>query len=86
MIDVVGHARVEECLLARRFDEVSLLVIYRDGMRSGDTHVIAAVGVDEKGCKRVLGIQQGATENAAAVKDLLERLVTQGVTHLEVVS
>src|SRR5581483_9270894 len=29
--------------------------------------------------KHVLGIQGGATENAAAVKDLLERLVAQGV-------
>lgn len=68
-----------ERLLERSFDEVNLLVIYLDGMQFGDTHVIAAVGVDKKGRNHVLGIQEGATENAAAVKDLLERLVAQGV-------
>ena len=35
--------------------------------------------VDVEGRKHLLGIQEGATENAAAVKDLLERLVAQGV-------
>jgi transposase-like protein len=37
------------------------------------------VGVDEQGKKNVLGIQEGATENAAAVKALLEELVERGV-------
>jgi putative transposase len=66
-------------LLERRFDELDLLVIYIDGMVFGDQHVIAAVGVDGEGHKHVLGIQQGATENAAAVEDLLEQLVARGV-------
>ncbi len=43
-------------------------------MRFGSHHVISAVGVDSEGRKHVLGIQLGATENAAAVKDLLTRL------------
>jgi len=42
-------------------------VIYLDGMVFGEHHVISAVGVDRAGHKHVLGIQQGATENAAAV-------------------
>lgn len=66
-------------LLERGFDELDLLVIYIDGMVFGDQHVIAAVGVDAEGHKHVLGIQQGATENAAAVADLLEQLVARGV-------
>jgi len=66
-------------LLERGFDELDLLVIYIDGMVFGDQHVIAAVGVDAEGHKHVLGIQQGATENAAAVEDLLEQLVARGV-------
>ena len=66
-------------LLERRFDELDVLVIYIDGMVFGDQHVIAAVGVDAEGHKHVLGIQQGATENAAAVEDLLEQLVARGV-------
>jgi len=73
-----GEAALRQ-LLERRFDELDLLVIYIDGMVFGDQHVIAAVGVDAEGHKHVLGIQQGATENAAAVEDLLEQLVARGV-------
>jgi transposase-like protein len=53
-------------LLHRRFDDVDLLAIYIDGMHFGDQCVIGAVGVDAQGNKHVLGIQEGATENAAA--------------------
>jgi putative transposase len=67
-------------LLERRFDEVDPLVIYIDGMMFGEHHVISAVGVDRAGHKHVLGMQQGATENAAAVEDLLQQLVARGVT------
>jgi transposase-like protein len=66
-------------LLERRLEEIDLLVIYIDGMQFGEHHVISAVGVDPAGHKHVLGIQQGATENAAAVEDLLEQLVARGV-------
>lgn len=66
-------------LLERRFDEIDLLVIYIDGMQFGEQHIISAVGVDRAGQKHVLGIQQGATENAAAVEDLLGQLVGRGV-------
>lgn len=66
-------------LLERRFDELDLLVIYLDGMVFGDHHMISAVGVDGEGRKHVLGIQQGATENAVAVEDLLRQLVARGV-------
>src|SRR5262249_38914160 len=53
-------------LLERRFDEIDLLVIYLNGMPFGEHPIISAVGVDRAGHKQVLGIQQGATENAAA--------------------
>lgn len=68
-----------QALLERRFDKLELLVIYLDGMVFGDHHVISAVGVDAEGHKHVLGIQEGATENAAAVEDLLKHLVERGV-------
>jgi len=68
-----------EQLTARRFDDTDLLIIYIDGMAFGDHCIIGAVGVDVEGHKHLLGIQEGATENAATVKDLLERLVAQGV-------
>jgi putative transposase len=73
-----GEEALKE-LLERRFDEMDLLVIYLDGMQFGEHHVISAVGVDRAGQKHVLGLQQGATENCAAVEDLLEQLVARGV-------
>ena len=73
-----GEEALQE-LLERRFEDVDLLVIYIDGMMFGDHHVLSAVGVDAQGQKHVLGIQQGATENAAAVEDLLQQLVGRGV-------
>jgi transposase-like protein len=73
-----GEEALQE-LLERHFDDVDLLVIYIDGMVFGDYHVISAVGVDRAGHKHVLGIQQGATENTAAVEDLLQQLVARGV-------
>src|SRR5215469_11628903 len=73
-----GEKALKE-LLERGFDKIDLLVIYIDGMQFGEHHVISAVGVDRAGDKHVLGMQQGATENAAAVEDLLEQLVSRGV-------
>ena len=73
-----SEAEVEK-LLNRRFEDVDLLIIYVDGIHFGDQCVIGAVGVDAKGNKHVLGIQEGATENAAAAKDLLQSLVERGV-------
>jgi putative transposase len=72
-------ARQLEQLLGRRWDQVEILVIYVDGMQFGSQHVISAVGVDVHGRKHVLGIQLGATENSAAVKDLPIRLREQGL-------
>lgn len=73
-----GEEALKE-LLERRFAGIDLLVIYLDGMQFGEHHVISAVGVDGAGHKHVLGMQQGATENAAAVEDLLEQLVARGL-------
>lgn len=77
---IEASAEQLEHLLGRRWDEVELLVIYIDGMRFADHHVISAVGVDGQGRKHVLGLQLGATENVAAVKALLAHLREQGVS------
>ena len=63
----------------RRWDNVELLVIYCDGQRFGDHHIISAVGVDLQGRKHVLGMEPGATENAASVKRLFTRLRDNGL-------
>ncbi len=67
-------------LCERRFEEVDLLIIYLDGKRFGGHQVVSAIGVDAEGCKHVLGLTEGATENAVVVKGLLEELVERGVT------
>ena len=63
----------------RRFDDKNILIIYIDGLIFGQHHVIGAVGVDSEGFKHVLGLADGATENTAVVKQLLEDLVSRGV-------
>ena len=66
-------------LLERKFDEVNLLILYIDGIQVGGHAVLVAIGVDAQGYKHVLGIREGASENATVVKALLEDLVERGV-------
>lgn len=75
------EASVEQLqqLQERRWDKVELLVIYIDGQRFGEHHIISAVGVDTTGRKHILGIEPGATENSAAVKRLLTHLRDHGL-------
>jgi transposase-like protein len=67
-------------LCERRFDEVDLLIVYIDGVQYSGHHVIVAIGVDRDGYKHVLGLADGATENAVVVKGLLEDLEERGVS------
>jgi transposase-like protein len=66
-------------LSERRFDDKDILIIYIDGMVFGKHHLIAAIGVDKDGFKHVLGITEGATENATVVKGLLSDLQARGI-------
>ncbi len=66
-------------LCERRFDDLDLLVIYLDGLVFGEHHLLAAVGVDREGCKHMLGLAEGASENQVVAKGLLEDLVRRGV-------
>jgi len=75
------EASVEQLkqLQERRWDQIEILVIYIDCQRFASHHILSAVGVDTGGNKHILGIEPGATENAAAVKRLLTRLRDQGL-------
>jgi len=66
-------------LCERHFDELDLLIIYWDGVIFGGHHVLVAVGVDPEGRKHVLGLAEGASENAVVARGLLEDLVRRGV-------
>jgi putative transposase len=76
---IEASERVLEELMERRLDAWDLLVIYVDGIQFGAHHVIAAVGVDSDGTKHVLGMREGASENAEVTKALLEDLVERGL-------
>jgi putative transposase len=66
-------------LCERRLEALELLILYVDGLRFADHQVLVAVGVDEQGAKHVLGLAEGASENAVVVKGLLEDLVGRGL-------
>ena len=76
---IEASERVLEELMERRLDGWDLLVIYLDGIQFGDYHVLGAVGVDVEGHKHVLGVREGASENAEVARALLEDLVARGV-------
>ena len=63
----------------RSLAELRVLVIYIDGIVVDGHHIIAAVGVDERGDKHMLGLALGASENAQVVKDLLRQLIERGL-------
>jgi transposase-like protein len=66
-------------LAGRTFEKHDILVIYIDGICLGSFHVLGAIGVDSEGCKHVLGLMLGSSENAAVATDLLNLLVSRGV-------
>jgi putative transposase len=66
-------------LAERDFADKDLLAVWIDGIQLGAYHVICAVGVDAAGNKHVLGLREGATENAELAKALLEDLVARGL-------
>ncbi len=76
---IEASERVLKELMERRLDAWDLLVIYLDGIQFGAHHVLAAVGVDDDGKKHVLGMRQGASENGALTRALLEDLVERGL-------
>ena len=76
-VEMSGRELNELC--ERRLDGLELLIVYIDWVRFGQHHVIVVVGVDRGGNKHVVGIREGATENATVVGALLEEVVERGV-------
>jgi transposase-like protein len=67
-----------KALCERRLEGVEILIII-DGIRFGEQQVIVALGVDPKGQQHLLGLREGATENATVATELLEDLVARGL-------
>lgn len=66
-------------LCERRLEKLNLVALLIDGIEFAGQTLIVALGVEESGVKQVLGLWQGATENATVCKALLEDLVERGL-------
>ena len=64
--------------LASPLDDLDLVVLQIDGLHVGDHLMVAAIGIDTGGAKHVLGLAEGATENAATVQAMLDNLIERG--------
>jgi putative transposase len=68
-----------EQLMTRSLANVALVAMLIDGTAFKGENLIVAVGIDRTGRKIVLGLRQGATENALVVGELLGELAERGV-------
>jgi putative transposase len=66
-------------LCEKKLDGLDLVALLIDGIHLGKQVLVVALGIENTGKKHVLGLWQGATENTAVVKDLLEDLVARGL-------
>ncbi len=66
-------------LLARPLKEYALCAMTVDGTPFGDQQLITVIGLTVHGQKVVLGLRQGATENATVVNQLMDDLRERGV-------
>jgi putative transposase len=76
---VVGTQRRLAEFMRRDLSGLKLVALMIDGAHFADHVVLAAVGIDSGGEKHVLGLREGATENAAACKALLADLIERGL-------
>lgn len=67
-------------LRKRPLEHVDLVALMIDGIRLAEgVWVIVALGIDLEGNKTMLDFEQGSSENATAVGELIERLKKRGV-------
>ena len=66
-------------LLERPLGELRICAVLIDGTPFRDHQVIVALGIGCDGRKTVLGLREGATENATVVSELLSDLASRGL-------
>lgn len=76
---VVGTATKLAALMKRKLSGLKLVAVMIDGVHFAEHMVLAAIGIDLNGKKHVLGLREGATENATACKELLADLIERGL-------
>ena len=72
-----------KAMMERRLDKTRLCALLVDATPFQGQQMVAALGIDEYGRKMILGIRQGATENATVVGELLGDLVERGLDFTE---
>ena len=76
---VRASAAQVKVLAERRFDGQRFPVVMIDGVEYAGETMVVAMGITEDGTKQILGLRQGATENAAVCMELLEDLQQRGL-------
>jgi transposase-like protein len=68
-----------EQLMTRRLDDLDLVAFMTDGVNFGEHTCVVALGIDIEGVKHPLAIEEGSTENATLVTDLITGLRERGL-------
>lgn len=76
---VKASAKEVRQLSERRFDDLRFAVVYIDGVAYAAEMMVCALGITTDGTKHLLGLRQGATENAEVCASLLEELRERGL-------
>lgn len=71
--------RALKTFMERRWDKAHFVALMFDGIRIGETHVVAAIGIDKGGRKHILGWQLGSTEHEVVCRDLIRNLLDAGL-------
>jgi len=66
-------------LMSRRLDDLDLVVFMADGVHFGEHTCVVALGIDIDGVKHSLALEEGSTENATLVTDLITELRDRGL-------
>lgn len=73
-----SRAKLKE-MMERRLNKIRLCALLIDATPFAGQQMVAALGIGEDGRKTILGIRQGATENATVVGELLGDLLERGL-------
>ncbi len=76
---VKATAQEIRALAERRFEGHRFVAVFIDGKEYAGETMVVALGVTAQGEKRILGLRQGASENAEVVTSLLEDLRERGL-------
>ena len=77
-----SREKLEE-MMERRLEKLRLCALLIDATPFAGQQMVVALGVSQDGRKTILGIRQGATENATVVGELLGDLMNRGLDFAE---